>query len=476
MLYLLTSFPLGLLYFVFLITGLSLGLSLSIIWVGIPLLLLVNFIWWRLVAFERWLAQAWLKIPIRPLESPATTGQNWLAQLRTHFSSPQTWQTLGYLLLKFLFGILAFVVTIILLTVLIGLTTAPFLYIFQTWLYNLLNLDDFSSWVLYVNVTREFSPLKFLSVLPLPLLALVLAPSIFGLLNFLGRSWGRFAAISLGQSETALRLQAAARLIEQERQKAQRADQSRRELIVNVSHELRTPIASIRGHIESLMLDNEAKKDSNPDLASQQPYLNIVYHEAERLSNLVDDLLALARAEADELRLDIKPDDAAGVVNEVYENLAKLALREKEITLVREVAPELPPVLIDRQRLVQVVLNLVRNAINYTPQGGLVAIALEPCQPTHLALSVSDTGAGMSPDELAHIFERFYRTDTSRARHSGGFGLGLAIVRELVTAMGGSVSVESTPGQGSRFQILLPIANPPRKIDSSPLPRNPDNP
>src|SRR2546421_3520357 len=115
--------------------------------------------------------------------------------------------------------------------------------------------------------------------------------------------------------------------------------------------------------------------------------------------------------------------------------MAPLASRERQVTLIRKVAPMLPLMLADRQRLVQVLLNLVRNAITYTPQGGIVSIVLERADANYLALLVADTGIGIPADELQHVFERFYRTDASRARSSGGFGLGLAIVRDLVHAM-----------------------------------------
>jgi signal transduction histidine kinase len=103
-------------------------------------------------------------------------------------------------------------------------------------------------------------------------------------------------------------------------------------------------------------------------------------------------------------------------------------------------------------------LNLVRNAIAYTPAGGLVAITLQRADNNHLVLAVADTGVGIAPEDQARIFERFYRTDSSRTRTTGGFGLGLAIVQELVEAMGGSVRVESMPGEGSCFSIVLPVA------------------
>jgi two-component system, OmpR family, phosphate regulon sensor histidine kinase PhoR len=135
-----------------------------------------------------------------------------------------------------------------------------------------------------------------------------------------------------------------------------------------------------------------------------------------------------------------------------------LAKSQRQVTLVRGSATHLPLVLADRQRLTQILLNLVRNAITSTPAGGIVSMNLEQAGLQHLALIVEDNGIGISDDELEHLFERFYRTDTSRTRASGGSGLGLAIVHDLVTAMGGSISVESTQGKGSLFTVLLRIA------------------
>jgi signal transduction histidine kinase len=171
--------------------------------------------------------------------------------------------------------------------------------------------------------------------------------------------------------------------------------------------------------------------------------LGIVQREAERLSSLVDDLLAVARAERAELQLVFAPVDAAEVIHEVYQALAPLARRERQVMLVHEVQPNLPLLLADRQRLSQVLLNLVRNAITYTPAGGIVSIALCREDVDWLLLTVADTGSGIAPADLQRVFERFYRADASRTRSSGGFGLGLAIARDLVEAMGGTITAEA---------------------------------
>ena len=227
--------------------------------------------------------------------------------------------------------------------------------------------------------------------------------------------------------------------------------------MVNVSHELRTPIASIAGHVESLLLATE-EGTVTPPATTLYTYLTIVHNEVERLGTLVDDLLSLARAETGELRLNIANVVASEVIEEVYQVLMPLAQRERQVTLVRGVVPALPPVLADRQRLAQVLLNLGRNAITSTPAGGIVEMSLEQPDASHLMLVVADNGIGISSSDLEHIFERFYRADSSRTRTSGGFGLGLAIVNDLVTAMGGSISVKSELGKGSRFCVLLRVA------------------
>jgi signal transduction histidine kinase len=180
--------------------------------------------------------------------------------------------------------------------------------------------------------------------------------------------------------------------------------------------------------------------------------------EAERLGALVDDLLALARADANELRLDVRPIVCGEVVEEIYQSLAPLARRERQVTLVHRIAPNLPLVLADRDRLAQVLLNLVRNAITYTPAGGIVSIDVAQADQGSVAVSVADTGVGIPAEDLARVFERFYRTDASRARSTGGFGLGLSIARDLMQAMGGQITAESNSGEGSIFRVYMRIA------------------
>ncbi len=361
-----------------------------------------------------------------------------------------TWKTLAYLLLKFPLGLFSFVIMIVLLvlnlvvsvvTLVLGLLAAPFLIL-------IIVLRD-------VPLTRE----RVQQYLLFTLTGFGLYLLTLYLLNGLAYIAGQIARLMLGMSGTAWRIEEARAIAVQERARAEQAEQRRHELVVNVSHELRTPVASIAGHLESLLISTY-EGTTAPTPAILYNYLNIAHHEVERLGMLVDDLLSLARMESNELRLDIREVKASEAIEEVYRTMMPLAKSQRQVTLVRGAAPNLPPVLADRQRLIQILLNLVRNAITSTPVGGIVSIDLEQADPQHLALVVADNGVGIPAEELEHIFERFYRTDTSRSRASGGFGLGLAIVHDLVTAMGGSIGVESTEGKGSRFSVLLRVAPP----------------
>jgi two-component system, OmpR family, phosphate regulon sensor histidine kinase PhoR len=462
LLYLLVSFPLGLFYFVFLLFGLSSILSSTVI-LGAPILLLVIFIWWRLARFERNLAMRWLHVEISPMAPPRKEGLNRWERFRAHLTNAVTWKSLAYLFVKFPLGIISFVVIInmfvltlgfTVFSLLIGLFVMLFLYLFRA-------LRRHGEWIEARTSGEEVAVDRGRLFLLLSLTGFGFVLIAFHVLNALAYVSGQFARVMLGLSDTNIRLARAKAQAEEERAKAERADQSRRELIVNVSHELRTPIASIRGHVESLLMEMEEEEGGNaPDPVELRDYLNIVHREAERLSALVEDLLSLARMDADELHLDVVPIVAGEVVEDVYVTMAPLASRERQITLIRKVAPMLPLMLADRQRLVQVLLNLIRNAITYTPQGGIVSISVERADADYLALVVADTGIGIPYDELGRVFERFYRTDTSRSRTTGGFGLGLAIVRDLVNAMGGSITVESKVGEGSCFRVLLHIAVP----------------
>jgi signal transduction histidine kinase len=218
-------------------------------------------------------------------------------------------------------------------------------------------------------------------------------------------------------------------------------------LVADVSHELRNPLATLRGYLEALEQDHGAKLPAHD--------MHVIRSEIQRLTGMVDELFTLARAEARKLPLEFKVVDAGALIERLVGTLAPLAQREREITLLSRTPPDPPHVAADPMRLEQVLRNLVQNALRYTPPGGIIVLEAEPAAGGMVRISVADTGVGIAAEDLGQIFDRFYRGDSSRARETGGAGLGLALVQELVRAMGGDVGVESTPGRGSRFMITL---------------------
>lgn len=445
-LYLWLSFVFGLCYFTILVPGILLGIGTLIIWIGVPILFAMVVLWWQFAVFERFLAIRLLRVRVAPLSAGgAPRAGTWWQRFGERLSNRMSWKVLAYLLLKFPLSQFCFALAIALPFMSLGLMIAGLTF----------GLVTTPFYALGVAILDRENPRSHVQrYLMLWLTAFGLASIPLYILNGLAFLQGRMASGLLGMSETALLLEEARARAEQERLRAEQAEQRRRELVVNVSHELRAPVASISGHLESLLLttDEGAKV---PPANTLHDYLNVAYQEARRLGLLVDELLSLARMESHELPLHLGTIVAGEVVEEVYQTLMPLAQRERQVTLVRGAQPNLPPVQADRQRLVQVLTNLVRNAITSTPAGGIVSISLESADERHLALIVEDNGVGIPAEELQRIFDRFYRTDASRSRSTGGFGLGLAIVHDLVTAMGGSISVESTVGQGSRFTVLL---------------------
>lgn len=242
-----------------------------------------------------------------------------------------------------------------------------------------------------------------------------------------------------------------ARLAIRFNQMAERLDQvesMRRRLIGDVSHELRTPLTAIKGSMEGLM---DGVLPANDETFGQ------IHAEADRLNRLVDDLQELSRVEAHAYQLDIKSLDVSSLARTVTKRLTPQA-GSKHITLDVELAPDLPHVLADEDRAVQVLTNLTGNALQYTPQGGRITISAKQFG-NEVQIAVRDTGIGISPEHLSHIFDRFYRVDKSRSRQSGGgSGIGLTIARSLIEAHGGRIWAESTGNEkGSVFTFTLPI-------------------
>jgi two-component system sensor histidine kinase BaeS len=230
--------------------------------------------------------------------------------------------------------------------------------------------------------------------------------------------------------------------------RAESALRANRVLTASASHELRTPLAVMRAHLESAEL-------RDAPLGPEET--RVLGAEVLRLERLVDDLFALSRAQLGRLEIRKEPVDLDEVTAALARAVQPLA-DANQVTLLRNARRGLPPALADRARLQQAALNLLQNALRYTPEGGLVMLEAGLAEDGGVYLSVADTGIGLSAEDLQHAFEPFYRADKARARETGGSGLGLALVRQLVEAMGGTVSAESEPSRGSRFTIALPAA------------------
>ncbi|HEV2141465.1 MAG TPA: ATP-binding protein [Candidatus Dormibacteraeota bacterium] len=426
-LYLLIAFPLGLTYFVFLVAGAVTGAFLSAVLVGILILVAVMVAAWGFALLERDLAIWLLGVEIPPLSLPNAEVVSTWQMLGRHLRQATTWRSLAYLLVKLPFGVFATGITV-------ALLGPPIVGIL-------------------VPATR------ILSDGPTPsTIGLLIFPGMFAIvglalalhiLGAIGRAWGRFASDMLGVG-------VAERQVWEARRRAEAADRSRRELIMNVSHELRTPIASIQAHVDSLLLP----ASDRPDAEETERRLKVTSAETRRLADLIEDLLMLARADADDIKVTIREVEIGPIVEQVAMTMQPLARDERKVTVNYELASEAVWALADPDRLTQVLTNLVRNAVNYTPQGGVVSIRVPAGSGAHVQVAVSDTGVGISAADLEHIFERFYRADSSRSRNTGGFGLGLAIARELVEAMGGSMSATSQVALGSTFWISLRRAEP----------------
>ncbi|MBN8580396.1 MAG: HAMP domain-containing protein [Anaerolineae bacterium] len=223
----------------------------------------------------------------------------------------------------------------------------------------------------------------------------------------------------------------------------------RRQLIGDVTHELRTPLTSIKGYMEGLV---DGVVPANPETFNQ------IHREADRLSHLVDDLQELSRVEAKAYSLDVRSVSVSSLVQTTLKRLLPQATM-KRITLRSNLPADLEPVLVDEDRIMQVLMNLTANAVQYTPEGGEVTLAAAR-QGNEIHISVKDNGVGIPREHLADIFTRFYRVDKSRSRNAGGgSGIGLTIARHIIEAHGGRIWAESLgDGRGSTFTFSLKIA------------------
>ena len=227
----------------------------------------------------------------------------------------------------------------------------------------------------------------------------------------------------------------------------EQAEKQRRSLMADVSHELRTPLSNLQGYIEAVR-DGVVQ----PDRETMDTLHQLVLH----LNHLVEDLRLVSLAESGAMRLDLATDSLEDLLPRSI-NAARPGADAKDVSISLNIAGRLPLVNMDRTRISQVVTNLVDNAISHTPQSGSVTVSAERTERS-VRIKVTDTGEGIPPDDLAHVFDRFYRADRSRSRATGGTGLGLTIARQLVEAHGGFVWAESEVGKGSTFIFELPLS------------------
>lgn len=233
-----------------------------------------------------------------------------------------------------------------------------------------------------------------------------------------------------------------------------RLDNARREFVANVSHELRTPLTTVKSYAETLI---ELSEDNGTDDSMTRSFLNIINGEADRMTRLVKDLLLLSRLDYSLKDMPREPFDISKMIHSLCDRLS-ITSKEKQQTLVYEPTNALPLYIGSPDRIEQVLINIITNAVKYTPQGGTIRVTTMHMY-SSITIKVTDNGIGIPEDKLEHIFERFYRVDKARSREMGGTGLGLAIAKEIVEAHDGTIEIKSKSGSGTEVIITLPIQN-----------------
>ncbi|PYZ91770.1 cell wall metabolism sensor histidine kinase WalK [Salipaludibacillus keqinensis] len=228
----------------------------------------------------------------------------------------------------------------------------------------------------------------------------------------------------------------------------ERIEEERREFVANVSHELRTPLTSMKSYLEAL----EDGALENPEVAPH--FIQVTSNETERMIRLVNDLLQLSKMDSKDYQMVMASMNATTFVNHVIDRF-EMATKNQEIQFKRKIPDRAIPVMGDRDKLTQLLDNIISNAIKYSPEGGTITCTLKP-EKDRVVISVKDEGVGIPKDNIPHVFDRFYRVDKARSRNLGGTGLGLAIAKEIVNAHAGHIWVSSEWGRGTTFSFTLP--------------------
>lgn len=224
----------------------------------------------------------------------------------------------------------------------------------------------------------------------------------------------------------------------------------RKDFVANVSHELRTPTSNIKGYAETLL------DGALDDRKNAKDFVDIIYNDAMRLEALINDLLDLSKLESGKIKLSLQKTHIRPLTERVIASLRQQT-DAKSIQMRSDISEAIPPVKVDEAMIIQVLVNLITNAIKYTPQGGSITLSCRDLE-DFIQVDVADTGIGIPEEDLPRIFERFYRVDKARSRELGGTGLGLSIVKHIIQSHGGDVFVSSVVSQGSTFSFTIPKA------------------
>ena len=232
-----------------------------------------------------------------------------------------------------------------------------------------------------------------------------------------------------------------------------RSDEMRREFVANVSHELKTPITSIRSYAETLVTSGaEVTEDT------RQSFLDVIVNESDRMNKIVQDLLALSKFDAGEASMHFEPFDIIKSIKNIY-NTMILDVKKNRLNMSLNLEETVPPIEGDKSRIEQVLINIISNAVRYTPEGGEIIISTA-YKNKRIRICVKDTGIGIPKEDIPRLFDRFYRVDKARSRAFGGTGLGLSIAHEIVSKHGGEIEVESALQKGTTVTVILPIKQP----------------